>query len=49
MGQIQRILKNGRTVTVRQNGGIRKRCGCPRVSWLRCSHPWHPNYSYQGP
>src|SRR5262245_42579132 len=45
---IRRTLKDGRTVTARRNGGIRKRCGCARSAWTRCPHPWHANYSWQG-
>ena len=46
-----RRLKDGRTITARQNGGIRKRCGCPRSAWTkteRCPHPWHANVSHAG-
>lgn len=45
---VKRTLADGRTVTARQNGGIRKRCGCPRASWVRCAHPWHANFSHDG-
>jgi hypothetical protein len=46
--QFTRTLKDGRVVTARTNGGIRKRCGCPWKSWQRCAHPWHANYSFNG-
>lgn len=36
-----RTLNSGRTVAVHDNKGLRKRCGCPRRTWLRCPHPWH--------
>lgn len=36
-------------MTVRhRNGGIRKRCGCPRRKWTTCPHPWHANLSIGG-
>ncbi len=28
----------------RRNGGLRKRCGCPRKVWPKCPHSWHFNY-----
>ena len=48
MGQIHRTLVDGRTVTARANGGIRKRCACTRSQWRRCSHSWHANFSHGG-
>ena len=48
---VKRTLEDGRTITARQNGGIRKRCGCPRSAWTktdRCPHPWHANFSHAG-
>ena len=34
---------------VRQrNHGLRKRCGCPRAKWSKCSHGWHFNYRWKG-
>lgn len=27
-----------------RNGGLRKRCRCPRRNWVRCPHGWHLNY-----
>src|SRR4051812_49325557 len=48
---IKRVMADGRTVAARQNGGIRKRCGCPRSVWTkteRCPHPWHASYSHGG-
>src|SRR4051812_11516671 len=30
------------------NGGIRKRCGCPSGKWGKCAHPWHMNFRWQG-
>ncbi|MEP7306310.1 MAG: site-specific integrase [Acidobacteriota bacterium] len=44
----KRRLSNGQTVIARQNGGLRKRCGCARTAWTRCSHPWHGNVSHDG-
>jgi len=32
----------------RRNGGLRKRCGCPRKVWPKCSHSWHMNYKPRG-
>ena len=30
-----------------RNGGLRKRCACPRRNWPKCSHPWHLNFKWQ--
>jgi integrase len=30
----------------KRNDGIRKRCGCARQNWPKCSHPWHFNYKH---
>ena len=43
-----RTLPNGRSVKVRDNGGLKKRCGCPRRQWSKCAHPWHFGFSYAG-
>lgn len=32
----------------RKNGGLRKRCGCPRKVWPKCPHSWHLNYKPRG-
>jgi integrase len=31
-----------------RNGGLRKRCGCPRRNWAKCPHGWHLNYKPKG-
>lgn len=31
-----------------RNGGLRKRCGCPRRNWAKCSHGWHFNFKWKG-
>jgi hypothetical protein len=31
-----------------RNGGLRKRCGCPRRHWPKCSHGWHFNFRWRG-
>jgi integrase len=31
-----------------RNGGIRKRCPCPRRNWAKCPHGWHLNYRLKG-
>ena len=31
-----------------RNHGIRKRCGCPRTKWPKCSHGWHFNFRWKG-
>jgi hypothetical protein len=31
-----------------RNGGIRKRCPCPRKKWSDCRHPWHFNFKWKG-
>jgi hypothetical protein len=43
----QRRLVDGRTVTVRNNSGIRKRCGCPRSAWPTCPHSWAFSFCFQ--
>ena len=32
----------------RRNGGLRKRCGCPRKTWTKCPHSWHFNLKVRG-
>lgn len=29
------------------NDGLRKLCGCPRRTWVKCRHPWHFNFKWQ--
>ena len=43
-----RTLKDGRTVTVNRNDGLRKRCECPRRSWTTCGHAWHFSFKPRG-
>ena len=43
-----RTLPNGRSVKVRDNGGLKKRCGCPRRQWSKCAHPWHFGFKSAG-
>ena len=43
-----RTLSNGRSVKVRDNGGLKKRCGCPRRQWSKCAHPWHFGFKSAG-
>jgi integrase len=43
-----RRLRDGRTVAVHRNGGLRKVCGCARRVWAKCPHPWHLNYRWKG-
>ena len=31
-----------------RNHGLRKRCGCSRTQWPKCSHGWHFNFSWKG-
>ena len=31
-----------------RNHGLRKRCGCPRTKWPKCSHGWHVNFGWKG-
>src|SRR5882672_158599 len=30
-----------------RNGGLRKRCGCPRRNWAKCPHGWHFNFKWR--
>jgi hypothetical protein len=34
--------------TRHQNNGLRKKCGCPRRTWPKCSHDWHFNFKPRG-
>jgi integrase len=34
--------------TRKQNGGLRKRCDCPRRNWAKCRHDWHVNFAAGG-
>ena len=43
-----RTLQSGRTVTVRDNGGLKKRCRCPRRQWSKCTHSWHFGFAHNG-
>ena len=43
-----RTLTNGRSVKVRDNGGLKKRCRCPRRQWSKCAHPWHFGFANNG-
>ena len=43
-----RTLPNGRSVQVRDNGGLKKRCRCPRRQWSKCAHPWHFGFAQNG-
>lgn len=43
-----RTLSNGQSVKVRDNGGLKKRCGCPRRQWSKCAHPWHFGFKSAG-
>ena len=43
-----RTLPDGRSVSVRDNGGLKKRCGCPRRQWAKCVHSWHFGFKYAG-
>ena len=31
-----------------RNGGLRKRCGCPRKAWPKCPHAWYFNFKPRG-
>ena len=35
-------------MTRQHNHGLRKRCGCPRAKWPKCSHGWHFNFRWKG-
>ncbi|MDP7477642.1 MAG: site-specific integrase [Vicinamibacterales bacterium] len=35
-------------MTRHRNGGLKKRCGCPRRTWAKCPHPWHFGYYNNG-
>jgi integrase len=41
-------VREGVTVAVHRNAGLRKVCDCPRRGWAKCPHPWHFNYSWRG-
>jgi integrase len=44
----KRKLRGGGEVTVHDNDGIRKICGCPRGKWAKCTHPWHFSFAWKG-
>ncbi len=43
-----RRLRDGVTVAVHRNDGLRKVCGCARRAWVKCPHAWHFNFSWLG-
>ena len=43
-----RMLPNGRSVKVRDNDGLKKRCRCPPRQWSKCAHPWHFSFASDG-
>ncbi len=44
----ERRLREGVTVAVHRNAGLRKVCDCSRRGWAKCPHPWHFSYSWRG-
>jgi hypothetical protein len=44
----ERRLREGVTVAVHRNAGLRKVCSCPRRGWAKCPHPWHFNFCWRG-
>lgn len=44
----RRRLRDGRTVAVHRNRGLRKLCPCARSKWAKCSHPWHFSFAWRG-
>jgi hypothetical protein len=44
----ERRLREGVTVAVHRNAGLRKVCNCQRRGWAKCPHPWHFNYTWRG-
>ncbi len=36
------------TMARHRNGGLRKRCGCPRARWAKCPHGWHFSFQWRG-
>ena len=43
-----RTLRSGRTVAVRDNRGLYKRCSCARRKWSSCSHSYVASFKWQG-
>lgn len=41
-------VRNGVTVPVHRNAGLRKICRYPRRAWAKCPHPWHFNFCWKG-
>ena len=35
-------------MTRHHHDGLRKRCGCPRLRWSKCAHPWYLAYQWRG-
>ena len=46
--QGRRRLSDGREVSVHDNDGLRKICGCPRRAWAKCGHAWHFAFCWDG-
>lgn len=44
----ERRSRDGATIEVHRNAGLRKNCGCPRRGWPKCPHQWHFNFSWSG-
>jgi hypothetical protein len=44
----ERRLREGVTVAVHRNAGLRKVCECTRRGWAKCPHPRHFNYAWRG-
>src|SRR4051794_40987918 len=47
MKQGERRLRDGGTVAVHRNAGLRKVCRCSRRTWAKCPHPWHFNFTWR--
>jgi integrase len=43
-----RRLRDGREVDIGRNDGLRKVCACSRGKWVKCPHPWHFSFQWEG-
>lgn len=43
-----RRLRDGREVDIGRNDGLRKVCACGRGKWVKCPHPWHFSFQWEG-
>jgi len=40
--------RNQENTMGRSSDGLRKRCDCAQPQWVRCKHPWHARFKFEG-